>query len=111
MKTLDIHCPLCGASKGGACRDVNNHAYMLERPHRERTFAAKALREGIVVKWFLESTDTKDNDWYVCWHEFFDSKEEAQDKLDALGWEGHRLNGENGKPIKFRVKNHRLVPA
>lgn len=43
MKTLDIFCPLCGASKGARCWDVRNHSYLIDRPHRERVIAAKAI--------------------------------------------------------------------
>lgn len=49
VKTLDIYCPLCGACPGGQCRNINNWAFINERPHKERVWCAAHLCETEVI--------------------------------------------------------------
>ena len=60
-------------------------------------------------KWFLESTSKNVHSWYICWHEFYDTKNEAEDRLEELEWKSQGFLNDNGTKAKFRTKRWEII--
>jgi len=58
--------------------------------------------------WIIEGTHQHIRDWYICWHEFFDTSKKAQDRITELGWRNQGLKNEDGTKAKFRVRRYTL---
>lgn len=63
----------------------------------------------ILTIWLIEGTGNNIRDWYVCWHEFFDTRFEALDKIDKLGWRKQGLLNEDRTKTRFRVRRYKLI--
>lgn len=59
--------------------------------------------------WLIECTSNNIRDWYICWHEFFDTRSEALDKLNELGWKKRTLLNRDGSKTRYRVRRYQLV--